>query len=90
MYRYQLLVMICIHTVYIFYVSKCHDTGGNPKLQNEQVELSSNETEAIEFLEQFNKRAGVVYHQESLAEWNYYVNLTEHNRDMLVSIIYEH
>ncbi|XP_072043034.1 angiotensin-converting enzyme-like [Amphiura filiformis] len=84
MYRLQLVLMICIHIAFIFCVSKCQGTiasDSNPKLANQQ--LNKNETEAIEFLNQFNKRAEIIYHQESLAEWNFYINITQHNKNLL-------
>ena len=51
-----------------------------------QVVLNRNEVDAVAFLEQFNILATEIYYKESLAEWTFYINITEHNKELLVSI----
>ena len=73
---YFLLLICC---------SLLHDHGvGGRQTQNE--ELITDETSAIAWLEDFNEIAMVVYFEGTLANWNFYTNLTDENQQAVVSV----
>ena len=48
-------------------------------LGSSQADKNTNETEAIEFLEEYNQVYGKLLNDYTLASWNYETNITDEN-----------
>ena len=71
------LSILLIVSIFATLLSMC--TGFYLDLLTYNLESSNNETEAIQFLSNYDKEVQKLLTESTVAEWNYYTNLTDEN-----------
>ena len=71
------LSILLIVIIFATLLSMC--TGFYLDLLTYNLESSNNETEAIQFLSNYDKEVQKLLTESTVAEWNYYTNLTDEN-----------